>query len=284
MKKKKSIIILILLLCGVLIGTGLMLYPLFSEWYTQKVQADIQTVYQESVEQFDNDELNTAREVAQRYNYKLRTVQFKVNAVVEDYEDLLNLSGNGVMGSVEIPAIDVDLPIYHTVHDNVLQKGAGHMKGSSLPIGGASTHAVISAHSGMAGAKMFTDLDKLEEGDLFFLHVLGETLAYEVDLIQITTPSDIDAIRIAEGEDYVTLLTCTPYGVNTHRLLVRGRRVELTAEEIQAEETNVEQEPSTWKHKYLEAILLGAAIAIAILLCMGILFLILRGKKDENRK
>lgn len=158
-----------------------------------------------------------------------------------------------------------NLPIYHTVAESSLQKGAGHMPGTSLPIGGKSTHAVISAHSGMSDARMFTDLDKVQKGDLILLHVLGDTLAYAVDTITVTDPADIEAIEIRQDKDLVTLVTCTPYSVNTHRLLVRGHRIELTEEEITEETKATEPEASTWMEKYIEGIFFGFIIGGAVL-------------------
>lgn len=157
------------------------------------------------------------------------------------------------------------LPIYHTVAESSLQKGAGHMPGTSLPIGGKSTHAVISAHSGMSDARMFTDLDKVQKGNLILLHVLGDTLAYAVDTITVTDPADIEAIEIRQDKDLVTLVTCTPYSVNTHRLLVRGHRIELTEEEITEETKATEPEASTWMEKYIEGIFFGFIIGGAVL-------------------
>lgn len=151
--------------------------------------------------------------------------------------DCLNIAGDGIMGIVEIPKIDIKLPIYHTTREDVLQVAAGHLEGSSLPVGGASTHAVISAHRGLPSASLFTDLDKLEEGDHFLIHVLNETLCYEVDKISVVKPEETSGLAVEEGKDLVTLLTCTPYGVNTERLLVRGHRVEYVEQEVEAEKT-----------------------------------------------
>ena len=184
------------------------------------------------------------------------------------------------MCTVEIPAIDVELPVYHGISEDVLQKGAGHMPGTSLPVGSESTHAVISAHSGLPAARLFTDLDKLEEGDLFYIHVLGETLCYEIDQIVVTIPSDTEAIQIEKGQDYVTLLTCTPYGVNTHRLLVRGRRTEIpeTPQAI-SDEPEQPERASTWTEKYLQGIAFGMAGAA---LLIGGLVLAWKIKKNRN--
>ena len=154
----------------------------------------------------------------------------------EEYMACLNIAGDEMMGTVEIPKIDIELPIYHTTDEEVLEKAAGHLEGSSLPVGGESTHAVISAHRGLPSASLFTDLDQLEEGDHFLLHILDETLAYEVDKISVVEPEETQDLAVEEGEDLVTLLTCTPYGVNSHRLLVRGHRVPYEAEAIADEQ------------------------------------------------
>jgi sortase A len=154
----------------------------------------------------------------------------------EEYMSCLDLTGDGMMGTVEIPKIRITLPIYHTTNEEVLEKAAGHLEGSSLPVGGESTHAVISAHRGLPSASLFTDLDKLEVGDHFLINVLDDTLCYEVDQIEVVEPEDTSSLAVEEGEDLVTLLTCTPYGVNSQRLLVRGHRVPYDAEEVQDEE------------------------------------------------
>lgn len=156
----------------------------------------------------------------------------------EEYMSALNLAGDGIMGSVEIPKIDITLPIFHTTEEDVLEQAAGHLEGSSLPVGGESTHAVISAHRGLPSAALFTDLDKLVEGDHFLLHILDDTLCYEVDRITVVEPEETDTLAVVEGEDLVTLLTCTPYGVNSHRLLVRGHRVPYVPEEVEDESTS----------------------------------------------
>lgn len=199
-----------------------------------------------------------------------------------DYEDLLNLANNGIMGYIEIPTINIDLPIYHGTTGAAMEKGAGHMEGTSLPVGGVGTHAVISAHSGMAGAKLFTDLDKLKLGDVFFVTVCNEKLAYEVDNIAVVEPTDIDLIRIDTQQDYVTLLTCTPYGVNTHRLLVRGHRVEMAEEAIAEVEEKVVPEGSTWIEKYAEGLVIGFIASFAAMLLLLIVLLIRRRQKKKT--
>lgn len=263
--KKKFLFPFLCFILLLLIGIGLMLYPLISNWYGERVRSTVEVQYNEAIAKLEDESIREAFRAAQEYNESLYSVQLDLAAAVDEYDSLLNLSGNGIMGYVEIPVIDVNLPIYHTVAESSLQKGAGHMPGTSLPIGGKSTHAVISAHSGMSDARMFTDLDKVQKGDLILLHVLGDTLAYAVDTITVTDPADIEAIEIRQDKDLVTLVTCTPYSVNTHRLLVRGHRIELTEEEITEETKATEPEASTWMEKYIEGIFFGFIIGGAVL-------------------
>lgn len=263
--KKKFLFPFLCFILLLLIGIGLMLYPLISNWYGERVRSTVEVQYNEAIAKLEDESIREAFRAAQEYNESLYSVQLDPAVAVDEYDSLLNLSGNGIMGYVEIPVIDVNLPIYHTVAESSLQKGAGHMPGTSLPIGGKSTHAVISAHSGMSDARMFTDLDKVQKGDLILLHVLGDTLAYAVDTITVTDPADIEAIEIRQDKDLVTLVTCTPYSVNTHRLLVRGHRIELTEEEITEETKATEPEASTWMEKYIEGIFFGFIIGGAVL-------------------
>ena len=263
--KKKFLFPFLCFALLLLIGIGLMLYPLISNWYGERVRSTVEVQYNEAIAKLEDESIREAFKAAQAYNESLYSVQLDPERAVDDYNSLLNLSGNGIMGYVEIPVIEVNLPIYHTVAESSLQKGAGHMPGTSLPIGGKSTHTVISAHSGMSDARMFTDLDKVQKGDLILLHVLGDTLAYAVDTITVTDPADIEAIEIRQDKDLVTLVTCTPYSVNTHRLLVRGHRIELTEEEITEETKATEPEASTWMEKYIEGIFFGFIIGGAVL-------------------
>ena len=258
------------------IAAGLLVYPLFSNWYAEHHAAELRTEYLEQVEETDDGTLEQALKAAQAYNEKIRpgvTDAYSKEALqsaAQDYADLLNLGGNGVMGYVEIPAINVDLPIYHGTTDDVLRNGVGHLLGSSLPVGGESTHAVLSAHSGST-SKLFTDLDRLEVGDTFRLKVLGETLTYRVDQIKVVLPHETDALGVVAGKDYCTLSTCTPFGINSHRLLVRGERIETPEPDDTASASveSIEQAGSTWDSMYLRAILIG--FAVAILLCVAVL-------------
>ena len=281
--KKKFLFPFLCFILLLLIGIGLMLYPLISNWYGERVRSTVEVQYNEAIAKLEDESIREAFRAAQAYNESLYSVQLDPERAVDDYNSLLNLSGNGIMGYVEIPVIEVNLPIYHTVAESSLQKGAGHMPGTSLPIGGKSTHAVISAHSGMSDARMFTDLDKLQEGDLILLHVLGNTLAYAADTITVTDPADIEAIEIRQDEDLVTLVTCAPYGVNTHRLLVRGHRIELTEEELDEEIAVVEQETSTWMEKYIEGIFFGFIIGGAVIAAVLVLVRALSKKVRENQ-
>ena len=193
------------------------------------------------------------------------------------YEDVLNPNGSGIMGYVEIPKISVNLPIYHNADMKTLEDGVGHLLGSSLPIGGDGTHSVLSAHSGVAGKKLFSDLDQLAEGDVFYLHVLNETLAYQVDQIHTVLPQDSSLLNRPASEDRCTLVTCTPFGVNTHRLLVQGVRIpyekaiEETAETVEA--------PSTWNQQYIRGLLIGGAIFVACLTVFVVICLVKRKKR-----
>lgn len=227
MRKNLSTIILILIF---LVGLSVMLYPSVSDAVNQKHQSRAVAGYAEEVEQLSDADYQTYFDAADAYNRQLNTTPnaFYKPDLVSGYAQTLDISGTGIMGYITIPKINVELPIYHGTDEGVLQVAAGHLEGSSLPVGGAGTHAVISAHRGLPSAKLFTNLDELEVGDRFTITVLNRVLTYEVDQISIVLPTEIDQLLPTEGMDYVTLMTCTPYGINTHRLLVRGKRVETT--------------------------------------------------------
>ena len=287
MSKRKNTIIIICFIIVILLGAGAAAYPLIASINNEHTQSLVQTEYEEKLQQFDTSEIDAALAAAREYNKTISTVQIedidKIKADLPPYEDLLNLANNGIMGYIMIPAINIDLPIYHGTTGAAMEKGAGHMEGTSLPVGGIGTHAVISAHSGMASAKLFTDLDKLKLGDMFFITVCNQKLAYEVDNIAVVEPTDIDLIRIDTQQDYVTLLTCTPYGVNTHRLLVRGHRVEMAEEAIAEVEEKAKPEGSTWIEKYEQGILIGIAIFLGLLLIALLVYFIKR-RKDKKEK
>lgn len=262
-----------------LIALGITLYPMISTWYNERHQAEVHIHYQEKVEQVDNTKLIEAKELAVAYNQTILPGaqdedSFSKEALLsasENYGSLLNLAGDGIMGYVEIPTIGVTLPIYHGTNNSTLERGVGHLLGSSLPVGGESTHSVLTAHSGMASQKMFSDLDRLKKGDIFFLDVLGERLAYQVDQIKTVLPYDTTFLQTEIGNDLCTLVTCTPFGVNTHRLLVRGTRIEYEEAEVIVEEKLETEEPvkSTWEQQYLQGILIG--IGAVVILGLGLL-------------
>ena len=290
MSKRKNTIIIICFILVILLGAGAAAYPLIASINNEHTQSLVQTEYAEKLQQLDTSEIDAALAAAREYNKTISTVQIedidKIKADLPPYEDLLNLANNGIMGYIMIPAINIDLPIYHGTTGAAMEKGAGHMEGTSLPVGGIGTHAVISAHSGMASAKLFTDLDKLKLGDMFFITVCNQKLAYEVDNIAVVEPTDIDLIRIDTQQDYVTLLTCTPYGVNTHRLLVRGHRVDMAEEAISEVEEKVKPAASTWMERYEQGILIGIAIFLGLLLIALLVYFIkhLKQRKDEKEK
>ena len=204
-----------------------------SDWYISHHQGQVVDNYDKKAAEMSQKEINDALEKAREYNRELLgnvvlTDPFDPDAVKkqnEDYDNLLNIAGDGVMGSVEIPSIDVYLPIYHGTDSTSLEKGAGHLENSSLPVGGKGTHSIISAHTGLPSAKMFDNLTEVKAGDVFYIHVLNRTLAYEVDQIKVVLPENVSDLLIDKNKDYVTLVTCTPYGINSHRLLVRGTRI-----------------------------------------------------------
>ena len=252
-----------------LLALGLTLYPVISNYVNQKYASQIHTAYQEVMEQADDSELLKAKELADTYNHTpvpgatAAYSQEGLQAASADYDSQLDVAGNGIMGYVEIPKISVNLPICHGTENDSLERGIGHLLGSSLPVGGESTHSILSGHSGMASQKMFTDLEQLTPGDVFYLNVLNETLAYQVTEINTVLPYETDLLGIVPGEDLCTLVTCTPYGVNTHRLLVRGSRIPYEKAAV-LEEENAVTEPaaSTWEVKYLQGILWGIAAAL----------------------
>lgn len=226
MKKNLSTMILVVIF---IIGLSLLLYPSFSDYWNSFHQSRAIASYAETVTTIDDKDYEKMWAEAHAYNADL--VQKQNRWILSDeeykeYEQILNIGGIGIIGYIEIPSIKVSLPIYHGVDEAVLQIAVGHIEGSSLPVGGESTHCVLSGHRGLPSAKLFTNLDEMAEGDLFMIRVLDETLTYEADQIRIVEPEDLSELEIEEGKDLCTLVTCTPYGINSHRLLVRGHRVE----------------------------------------------------------
>ena len=274
MNKTMKILSLALLL---VVSLGVVLYPLIANYLSEKNRSLIETQYMETIEQMDTSALDAARAEAVEYNKTLVTIPEKpytkdaLIKAAESYDTLLNVREDGLMGYIEIPAIGVSLPVYHGTEESTLDRGVGHLLGSSLPVGGAGTHCVLTGHSGLAGQKMFSDLNLLKAGDLFFLRVLGQTLAYRVTDIYTVLPEDTSKLTIDAGRDLCTLVTCTPYGVNSHRLLLRGERTEYE-EAISviedAEFTPVEE--STWGDEYCHGLIYGGLTVAGIGASYGI--------------
>lgn len=234
MKKMKGKLSTVILILVFLVGLSLLLYPTASDYWNSLHQSRAIAEYTSQVAVLDDDIYKQLWTDARNYNKTLLDRKDRYDLTdeeKEEYESLLNVSGSGIIGYIEIPLIGCSLPIYHGTDEAVLQIAAGHIEGTSLPVGGAGTHCILSGHRGLPSARLFTDLDKLKEGDCFRLRVLDETLTYEVDQILIVEPQEMDALNIEADKDYCTLVTCTPYGINTHRLLVRGHRVENEMEE-----------------------------------------------------
>ncbi len=273
-----------------LLALLLTLYPVASNLYNQEHQSQIQTAYREVLEQTDTTELEHVRGMAVEYNKTIvpgtMGEAYTPNAMLEvskDYVNQLNVDGNGIMGYITIPKIQVDLPIYHGTESETLDKGVGHLLGSSLPVGGESTHAILSGHSGMASQKMFTDLKQLREGDVFYLRVLDEVLAYQVKAILTVEPRSTAFLGVVPGEDLCTLVTCTPTGVNTHRLLVRASRIPYEeAREVEAAAENQEQEISHWEDQYWLGIRLGLVAMICIVLLFNVVLMVKKRKQARS--
>lgn len=266
-KKKRPKIVTILAILLLLIGLGIMLYPTFSDLYYRWTAQQQISQYNHVAEatQADYSELWAA---AEEYNRQLAQRGSSITVTEEEkaqIEQLLNPLGNGMMGYIDIPKISVHLPIYQDTEESALQAGAGFWLGTSLPTGGPSTHCVLTAHNGLVRAKMFTDLDQLEIGDTFSLSILDRVLTYEVDQILVTEPEDISPLQIVEGEDYVTLYTCTPYGVNTHRLLVRGHRIPTPEDEETVDPVQAVTGGMDLRDKILTVLFLVAALLLLIL-------------------
>ena len=249
--------------CGIA-ALGLMLYPLAGELLSERYHSDIETTYTAAIADTDDAELTAQREAAEQYNAMLSGAATitEGGASAPPLAYVQQLTVGGVMAYVDIPKINVYLPVQHGTDADTLERAVGHVVGTSLPVGGSSTHAVLSAHSGMASSKLFSDIDQLAADDTFYIHVLGEVLAYKVDAINTVLPTDTSLLQIENGKDYVTLVTCTPFGVNTHRLLVRGHRIPYTPEQ---ETTAAEEKPtaSSWTQHYLTGLGIGlGAVAV----------------------
>lgn len=273
-----------------LAGIGLMGYPILSNVIYERQQKKLAEYYDSKIEEVTEEERNSRWDECDEYNRFLAAdaamdsdpFNNDLDPETLPYRDLLNIDGNGTMGSLEVPGITGKLMIYHGTREDVLQKGVGHLQGTSLPVGGASTHCVLSAHSGLPSKKLFTNLDQMEIGDVFYLHIMGVDLAYQVDQINKVLPHENEAIQIQPEGDYVTLVTCTPYGINSHRLLVRGTRI--SYEEAKALEAGQLRRGSTWVQQYIRAALIGLGIVVAIGLIIFLIRRWRRRKKTENEK
>lgn len=267
----------VLLLLVFFAGLGLILYPSFSDWWNYQHQSRAIAGYVEQVENLDETQYEQMLYLAREYNGRLvsRGGSFNLNdAENAEYESLLNVDGSGIMCYLEIPKIDTRLPVYHGSDEAVLQVALGHLPWSSLPVGGESTHTVISGHRGLPSAKLLTNLDQMENGDIILIRVLKETLTYQVDQILTVLPDEMENLTIEPGQDYCTLVTCTPYGINTHRLLVRGHRIpNLTEREI--EDMTV--------HHY-DPVIIGSLIGAAAMVIGLVIYLIYRRKKKKRAR
>lgn len=264
----------IFLVMILLAGVSLLLYPTVSDYWNSFHQSRAITSYAETVAGMDSEKYDRMLNEAQAYNRSILNRENRYVLTDEEraiYNELLNISGVGIMGYVEIPSINCTLPIYHGTEESVLQIAIGHLDWTSLPVGGSSSHCVISGHRGLPSAKLFTDLDELSEGDIFMLRVLDEVLTYEVDQISIVLPTQVEELHISEGEDFCTLVTCTPYGINTHRLLVRGHRIE----NIDARTIRV-----TADAMQIDPVLVAPAIAMPMLLGL-LLWLLIKYRKRK---
>lgn len=277
MKKKKGNFTTLLLILVLLAGLSLLLYPTVSDYWNSLHQSHAIASYAEQVAEIDSDTYEQLWADAQAYNQSLIDKADRYDMTDEEraqYESLLNVSGNGIIGYIEIPSINCSLPIYHGTDEAILQIAVGHIEGTSLPVGGSGTHCVLSGHRGLPSARLFTDLDKMVIGDTFLMRVLDETLTYEVDQIRIVFPYELDDLEIEEGKDYCTLVTCTPYGINSHRLLVRGHRID-----------NIEEAKTvrvTADAIQIEPLLVAPIVAIPMLLILLVILLLPKKSKKET--
>lgn len=280
MKKKWMSRLMTLLIVVVFVaGLSFLLYPTVSNLWNQAHQSRAIATYTEQVEKLDDSSNKEMLKAARKYNKELlkKADHWKLSKKdKKKYESLLDVSGTGIMGYIEIPKIACSLPVYHGTDEGALQIAIGHLEGSSLPVGGKSSHCVLSGHRGLPSARLFTDLDQMEEGDTFILNILGHKLAYEVDQIKVVLPEEMSDLEIQEGKDLCTLVTCTPYGINTHRLLVRGHRVKYV-------ETKVQEQKEVSKPKTdTRLVIAGAAVGAVVLFI--IIFAVRRRRKHRNQQ
>ena len=283
-KKVKEKLVIFLFILMILVGLGIILYPIISNQINEKRYQNVINTYQYAVTKKTNGENEKLFAEAREYNSTLSygqivdVFQNPNQTSSTEYLSILNVNNNGMMGYISIPKIDVKIPIYHGTSSEILQKGVGHLEGSSLPIGGESTHAILSAHRGLPSSRLFTDLDQLKEGDIFYIYILDGVLAYKVNQVLITEPSETEALEIVDGKDYVTLVTCTPYAINTHRLLVRGERIEYNRDV--EKQTQIDMSLST-----ADVILyVGLTIAVVLIIVAVIMLIRYKKKKGKNRQ
>ena len=277
---KENKLVIFLFIPMILLGLGLLLYPFISNQISVGHYQKVIQTYDKKVSEETKDANNKLLMDAREYNRSLsfgEVVDVFQNPEVKNsdrYLSILNINDNGMMGYISIPKIDVRIPIYHGTTSDVLQKGVGHLEGSSFPVGGESTHAILSAHRGLPSSKLFTDLDQLKKGDIFYIYILNQVLAYQVDQVLVTEPSETDALRIVDGKDYITLVTCTPYAINTHRLLVRGERIEYN-EQVE-KDIEVDYALST------ADIILYISLVIALLLIVVAIICFIKSRKNRQ--
>lgn len=277
---KENKLVIFLFIPMILLGLGLLLYPFISNRISVGHYQKVIQTYDKKVSEETKDANNKLLMDAREYNRSLsfgEVVDVFQNPEVKNsdrYLSILNINDNGMMGYISIPKIDVRIPIYHGTTSDVLQKGVGHLEGSSFPVGGESTHAILSAHRGLPSSKLFTDLDQLKKGDIFYIYILNQVLAYQVDQVLVTEPSETDSLRIVDGKDYITLVTCTPYAINTHRLLVRGERIEYN-EQVE-KDIEVDYALST------ADIILYISLVIALLLIVVAIICFIKSRKNRQ--
>lgn len=273
MKKNRSTYILILIF---VVGLSVILYPTISDYINYKHQSEAVAAYDEKVSQMSEQDYSEIFQEAENYNKELAKDPEAIYSPdeVEGYDDILDISGTGIMGYVTIEKLDIKLPVYHGTSAEVMERACGHLKGTSFPIGGESTHSVLSAHRGVPSAKLFTDLDKMEVGDTFTVTVLNKVLTYQVDRISIVKPAEVEGLQIEEGKDYCTLMTCTPYGINSERLLVRGHRIPTTAKR------NTQVTTEAFR---IEPFVVATVMAVPMLLLLLVAMLVHQKKKRRGK-
>lgn len=283
--KKKRIVLIVAMVLVCIIGILITVYPLIASRHADRVRSEVQTQYEEVLDGAEEKLLAQLKQEADKWNEKLFSGEISPVLPQENgYYETLDLPDTNVMALIRVPVIGIELPVYHSIADEVLTKGVGHMPQSSLPVGGVNTHSVLSAHTGLETGPMFSDLERMELGDIFYIDVLGQTLTYQVFDIEVVVPEDITSVQIQRDKDLCTLLTCTPYGVNTHRLLVHGQRIPTkdVPEETVAKQNDTEPEQSVWMDEYYRSIKLG--IIFFLVIVAGGVCVICIGRRIKSRK